>query len=118
MIELIITHTARNVNSKSIQREFVDLVNTTAADFIIRQRIFGEKIPRYSHDFSQLIEFLLAQCEDMVDQKLITTHDVIGDHRNNDVIAMDNGVVTILVKYQQFNCLNITQIEFKIEVRD
>ena len=116
MIELTITHTGRNVNNKSLQHEFVDLMMINAEDFIIRHRIFGEKTPRYSHDFSQLVEFLLAHCEDMVDEKKITTHDVICDHRNNDVITLDDGFAIVSIKYQQFNCLNVTELEFKIEV--
>lgn len=111
MAEFRVTHKTRNVNSKAVLKQFTDVFKEIAGQFIVQHRVGV----RYTFDYSNLVEFLEVYCQDQAEQKVITTYDVVGDTRNNHHTDMDNGKMLITVKFQQFNCLNTTQIDFLLE---
>lgn len=110
MIEFTVSYKTRNVNSKTLLKQFTDLVQEISRDFVIK--LHG--IHASSYDYTQLVEFLEAYMEDLIDTNIITTFDVVGDHRNNHPHDMSIGKYNLLLKYQQFNCLNVTMIEFTL----
>lgn len=110
MIEFNVSYKTRNVNSKPLLKQFTDLVQDISRDFVLK--LHGTYASTY--DYSQLVEFLEAYMEDLVDTHKITTYDVVGDHRNNLPHEMSMGNYNLVLKYQQFNCLNVTLIEFTL----
>lgn len=111
MAEFKVTHKTRNVNSKALLKQFTDTFRDIAGQFIMQHRVGL----RYTFDYTNLVEFLDVYCQDQIEQNTITTYDVVGDTRNNDPKDMDDGKMLISVKFQQFNCLNITQIDYYLE---
>lgn len=110
MAEFVVTHKAWNVNSKRLLQQFSQLMNEIANDFIVQH---STKIYQ-TYNYSQIPEFLEAYCEDLIGENVITTYDVLGDHRNNPDEDVERGVIRVQVKFVQFNCLNVTTIDFTI----
>lgn len=111
MVEFVVTHKARNVNSKRILQQFVQLMNEICNDLIapLSSKLY------VSYDYSQVAEFLEAYCEDLIAENVITTYDVYADHRNNPDSEVERGNINIQVQFVQFNCLNRTTIDFFIK---
>lgn len=105
-----ITHSALNVNTKSLLTYIVRSVEEASGEFVFQRSSSLAK----SYDFTQLVEYIDLMLADLVDDKKIVVYEVIGDFRNNRSDAMRAGRMMIEVYFQQFNCLNTTKITFNV----
>lgn len=108
MTDFQVTYKAHNVNSKRLLQRFVSTVEETAQEFIVQRSASFAKV----YDFSQLVSYLEALLEEMVEDKIVNRYDIVGDYRNNPLEELRNGSIKIEIKFQQFNCINITKIMF------
>lgn len=112
MAKFTVTYKCRNVNTKRILQRLVATVVETAEQLVYVRSLLGAKTKM--HDFSNLVEYLELYFEELLKEKAISTFDVIGDLRNNDQTEMNEGLLKLLVKFKQYNCLNTTEVEFWI----
>lgn len=110
MAKFAITYKARNVNSKRLLQRVVSTVEDTCDEFIVHRSNAINK----TYDFSQLVDYLDAYFEELCVDKVVNKFDVIGDFRNNTNDEIKQGKINIEVKFQQFNCINITDVAFKL----
>lgn len=109
MLKFQVTHKSHNVNTKRLLTKIVDEVGTLVSEYV-RPRTTLIK----TYDYSQLIEYLEMVMDQMVEDKEVTTFDVIGDHRNNNYEDVRAGQINVTVQFRQFNCLNVTTVYFHI----
>lgn len=112
MAEFTVTCKARNVNSKRLLKQFTNLLIEVSNEFVAPYSYANSL-----SDFSQLVEFMEAYMEEMMEKKEIITFDVIADHRNNNMYEMGNGTLNMTIKFKQYNCLNVTLLNFLIVKR-
>lgn len=110
MTTYTVAHKAKNVNSKRLYAALVSTAGDIVNDYIYARGVGFSR----TYVYKDVVEYIDAYLEELNAQKEITTYDVIGDFRNNDPMNASTGVIHILVKYQQFNCLNITELDFTI----
>lgn len=108
MAEFQVAYKAHNVNSKRLLQRLVSTVEETSQEFIFQRTSTLTK----AYDFSQLVAYLEVYFEEMQEDKVVNRFDVVGDFRNNTIEDMRNGNIQIDVKFQQFNCINVTNILF------
>lgn len=102
---------SKNINSKQLYNFIVGTLNEVADDMIVVVHMGAHSIM----DYDQLVEFTELFMEELADRKSITTWEVICDHRNNPGIIQINNRINMRVEYKQFNCLNVSSIDFVIE---
>lgn len=110
MADFQVAYKAHNVNSKRLLQRLVSTVEETSQEFIFQRTSTLSK----TYDFSQLVSYLEAYFEEMQEDKVVNKFDVIGDFRNNTMEQMRNGAISIDVRFQQFNCINITNVVFSL----
>lgn len=106
-----VSYTATNANTKSLLSYIVKSVDEASKEFVFQRSSSLAK----TYDFSQLVEYIDLMMNDLVEDKRIVVHEVIGDHRNNRHDTMRMGKICIEVSFQQFNCLNMTKVVFVVE---
>lgn len=104
-----VTYQAHHVNTKRLLDVFIADVNAVVSEFVYHRTSLST-----TYDYSQLVDYITMVLDQMQDLQLITTYDVIGDHRNNDPMDVKQGKIHIQVKYVQFNCLNTTRVDLNI----
>lgn len=110
MAHFNVTYKARNVNTKRLLERVVQTVQNTVEEFVyVRTTQFSQP-----YDFSGVSDYIDMFMEQLVEEHVITTYDVIGDTRNNDLHSMTRGTLVLDLEFQQFNCLNTTSITFEI----
>lgn len=111
MAQFDVTYDSRSVNTKRLADRVVLQVKDTAPEFIrLRTTVMS-----VAYDFSQFTEYLELFMEQLIDEKEIVCFDIVGDLRNNTLEEMGNGRMRLLIEYQQYNCLNITRLNFDIQ---
>lgn len=111
MAHFNITYTQRSVNSKRLRDRLVTQVADTAPEFIrLRNTIMSA-----TYDFSQFVDYIDLFMEQMIEEKEIIAFDLMGDLRNNSMYEIGEGHLNLHLEYQQYNCLNITKLDFFIQ---
>lgn len=98
--------TTRAVNSKQLLKEVREL-----------EVIFTEFGVDWSSDTQRLaaIDTIDLMMEQLYEAGRITQWKVVSDFRNNKIVDMDEGIFFLTVSFKQTNCLNTTQVEYKID---
>jgi len=114
MVEFELTHTSNNVNCKRLAQEILDQVKTTTDLIYQRTVAYGTSLYAQVFDFSQWVDSIDAILEEFAGDKLITSYDVVGDFRNNNIKAMEDGNITVDITFVQYNCINTTKLTLHI----
>jgi hypothetical protein len=64
-----------------------------------------------------IVHNIMAYFSDLYEESYIDQWDVICDMRNNTPEMQSKGVVSLTVKFKQWNCLNYTLLEYVIETK-
>jgi hypothetical protein len=108
MVEFNVAYKAHNVNSKRLLQQIVGTVEESSREFIIQRSLAYTR----TYDYEQLVDYLDAYFDELCEDKVVNKYDIIGDFRNNQNDQVRQGVINVDVKFQQFNCLNITRVLF------
>jgi hypothetical protein len=65
-----------------------------------------------------LVAFVEEYLSQLMDEQVIEQFKVICDDRNNVILDVHHGVYTFCVQYKQRNCLNITELSYRVIVPD
>jgi len=101
--------TKKSVNSKSIFEE----INAFVTEVFEAGLDLRDEDDRWI--FVREIENVLDQ---MIEDGKIIGYDVMFDYRNNKRADLVKGKYNIIIKYNQFNCLNITQLIYDLDEGD
>lgn len=110
MVEFRLAYKAHNVNSKRLLQQIVHTVEDSAREFVVLRTLAYSK----TYNYEQLVDYLDAYFEELCEDKVVNKFDIIGDFRNNPIHSVEKGLISVDVSFQQFNCLNVTQILFTL----
>lgn len=108
-----VTYKATNVNSKRLLNEIVNLMDNISNEFIIRNRTTSQ--PRF--EYAAVADFLDAYFDELQTQNVVTVYDIIADFRNNNGKDTHRGIIKVDISFKQFNCLNVTKINFTLKAK-
>lgn len=110
-IDVKIMTQKRNVNNERIFAEVDNYVMEVVRMDITE--LTNENQRKQSAEVIEDILFEFLQTEEKVAENSVN---VICDYRNNDKESFDSGLVTISVRYQQYHCLNTTEVVYTIDL--
>lgn len=115
MVEFELTHTSNNVNCKRLTQEILGQIKNNTDLIYQRTVTYAPALYTQVCDFSRWVDSIEAILEEFSDDKLITSFDVVGDFRNNDIKLMEDGNITIDVTFVQYNCINTTKLSLFVK---
>lgn len=105
---------SKHINSKALGQSVESMMDDVAQEYVsVRDsRAYGK-----AYDYTQVVTLMDMFMESLRDQKQVNYYYVIGDHRNNLDSDMSQGKFNIVIRFQQYNCLNITEMSFTLIAR-
>lgn len=100
----------KSVNSKLLCQQIREFIDSAIEDFGV---LWASESQRES--LVEIIDEFFADLH--LGQQNVEQWDVICDHRNNNQENMQKGMYTLMIKYRQKHCFNITEITYNVSTK-
>lgn len=106
-----VTITTKSINSNRLKKDLLEVISPLTITLVnIETGLQGEPVYRVQ----PFVEGMKQMCEYLIEKKIITQYDIIGDHRNNSDVSGQS--FTVDVSFRQTNCLNVSKIKIVFRV--